>query len=127
MRQRTNGSKINRVELQEITPPADIRVAMEKQMRAERERRAVILEAEGAKGAAILRAQGEQKRQVLAARGTAESQIITAQAEAAGADFCCRSRGAGSPAGSASIAQQRCYYLPGSSTVPENLTRNDFG
>lgn len=76
------GIKINRVELQEINPPTDIRDAMEKQMRAERERRAVILEAEGAKRAAILTAEGEQESQVLAAHGAAQAQIIRAQAEA---------------------------------------------
>jgi len=76
------GVKINRVELQEILPPADIRDAMEKQMRAERERRAVILEAEGAKRSAILRAEGEQESQVLAAQGAAQAQVIQAQAEA---------------------------------------------
>lgn len=76
------GVKINRVELQDVTPPSDIRNAMEKQMRAERERRAIILEAEGAKGAAILKAEGEQESQVLAARGAAEAQVIRAEAEA---------------------------------------------
>lgn len=76
------GVKINRVELQEILPPTDIRDAMEKQMRAERERRAVILEAEGAKRSAILRAEGEQESQVLAAHGAAQAQIIQAEAEA---------------------------------------------
>src|SRR5215813_5244666 len=50
------GVKVNRVELQDITPPQDIRIAMEKQMRAERDRRAVILEAEGAKRSKILEA-----------------------------------------------------------------------
>jgi regulator of protease activity HflC (stomatin/prohibitin superfamily) len=76
------GVKINRVELQEINPPADIRGAMEKQMRAERERRAVILEAEGAKRAAILGAEGDQESKILEARGAAESQVIRAEAEA---------------------------------------------
>ena len=76
------GIKINRVELQDITPPSDIRDAMEKQMRAERERRAIILEAEGAKSAAILKAEGDQESQVLSARGAAQAQIIRADAEA---------------------------------------------
>lgn len=76
------GVKINRVELQEINPPHDIRDAMEKQMRAEREKRAVILEAEGAKRSAILRAEGEQESQVLAARGAGDAQRIRAEAEA---------------------------------------------
>lgn len=76
------GVKVNRVELQEVNPPHDIRQAMEKQMRAERDRRAVILEAEGQKRAAILTAEGERESQVLQARGVAESQFIKAQAEA---------------------------------------------
>ena len=76
------GVKVNRVELQEVNPPADIRHAMEKQMRAERDRRAAILEAEGKKGAAILEAQGIQESQILRARGEAEAQILQAEAEA---------------------------------------------
>ena len=76
------GVKVNRVELQEVNPPADIRSAMEKQMRAERDRRAVILEAEGMKQAAILQAEGMQQSQVLAAKGEAESRLINAEAEA---------------------------------------------
>lgn len=76
------GVKVNRVELQEINPPADIRSAMEKQMRAERDRRAVILEAEGLKQASILQAEGKQQSQVLYAKGEAESRLINAEAEA---------------------------------------------
>lgn len=76
------GVKVNRVELQEVNPPQDIRLAMEKQMRAERDRRAVILEAEGAKRAEILRAEGDKESQVLEAQGRAESKLISAEAEA---------------------------------------------
>lgn len=76
------GVKVNRVELQEVNPPADIRHAMEKQMRAERDRRAVILEAEGKKRAAILEAEGIQESFVLKAQGEAESRLKIAQAEA---------------------------------------------
>jgi len=76
------GVKVNRVELQEVNPPADIRQAMEKQMRAERDRRAIMLEAEGQKGAAILEAQGIQESQVLKAKGEADSLRINAQGEA---------------------------------------------
>jgi regulator of protease activity HflC (stomatin/prohibitin superfamily) len=76
------GVKVNRVELQEVNPPVDIRHAMEKQMRAERDRRAVILESEGKKRAAILEAEGIQESQILKARGEAESQVIRAQGEA---------------------------------------------
>jgi regulator of protease activity HflC (stomatin/prohibitin superfamily) len=76
------GIKINRVELQEVSPPADIREAMEKQMRAERNRRAHILEAEGLKSAAILEAEGDYLSRVQRARGEAESREILANAEA---------------------------------------------
>lgn len=76
------GVKVNRVELQEVNPPADIRHAMEKQMRAERDRRALILEAEGTKAAAILKAEGVQESDVLQAQGEAQARIINAEAEA---------------------------------------------
>ncbi len=76
------GVKINRVELQEVNPPRDIQQAMEQQMRAERSRRAMILEAEGKKGAAILDAEGERESQILRARGQAESQILEAEGQA---------------------------------------------
>lgn len=76
------GVKINRVELQEVNPPRDIRIAMEQQMRAERNRRAIILEAEGAKGSAILQAQGVKEAEILKAQGQAQARIIEAEAEA---------------------------------------------
>jgi regulator of protease activity HflC (stomatin/prohibitin superfamily) len=76
------GVKVNRVELQEVNPPADIRHAMEKQMRAERDRRALILEAEGFKAAAILKAEGVLESDVLQAKGQAQARIITAESEA---------------------------------------------
>lgn len=76
------GVKVNRVELQEVNPPHDIRIAMEKQMRAERDRRAVILEAEGAKSSEILRAEGDKQSQILVAQGLGESKIIAAESEA---------------------------------------------
>lgn len=76
------GVKVNRVELQEVRPPEDIRQAMEKQMRAERDRRAEILKAEGEKKSAVLRAEGEKESAVLSARGEAESRQIKADAEA---------------------------------------------
>ncbi len=75
------GVKVNRVELQEIMPPSDIQAAMEKQMRAERDRRAVILEAEGKKSAAILEAEGEYQSRVTRARGEAEARLLLAEAE----------------------------------------------
>lgn len=76
------GVKINRVELQDVNPPEDIRNAMEKQMRAERDRRAVILEAEGKKSAQILEAEGFQQSSILRADGEAKSRVINAEAEA---------------------------------------------
>ena len=76
------GVKVNRVELQEVNPPLDIRQAMEKQMRAERDRRATILEAEGNKRAAILESEGVKESSVLRAKGAAEAKVLSAQAEA---------------------------------------------
>ncbi|MFZ5954595.1 MAG: SPFH domain-containing protein [Candidatus Dependentiae bacterium] len=76
------GVKVTRVELQEVTPPQDIRNAMEKQMRAERDRRATILEAEGKKQALILEAEGLRESQILQAYGQAQARLKIAQAEA---------------------------------------------
>ena len=75
------GVKVNRVELQEVVPPADIRIAMEKQMRAERDRRAIILEAEGQKRSAILKAEGDKAAKVTRAEGEAEARLKVATAE----------------------------------------------
>lgn len=75
------GVKVNRVELQEVAPPTDIRHAMEKQMRAERERREIILQSEGKKRAAILEAEGEKEAEILQAQGKAESQVIRAEGQ----------------------------------------------
>lgn len=87
------GVKVNRVELQDINPPRDIRDAMEKQMRAERDKRAQILNAEGEKEAlirgsegrmqeSINHAEGQRQAQVLSAKAEAEAKLLTAQAEA---------------------------------------------
>ena len=76
------GVKVNRVELQEINPPPDIRSALEKQMRAERDKRATVLEAEGVRQGQILRADGEKQSQVLVAEGQAQARVLVAQAEA---------------------------------------------
>ncbi len=80
------GVRVNRVELQEVNPPTDIRVAMEKQMRAERDKRALILEAEGKKRAAILNAEGVKEAKVTQAKGEAEARILLAKAEAEAID-----------------------------------------
>ncbi len=75
------GVKVNRVELQEVNPPEDIRVAMEKQMRAERDRRATILEAEGQKRSAVLKAEGDKLAKIARAEGEAEARLTVAKAE----------------------------------------------
>ncbi len=75
------GIKVNRVELKNIIPPAGIREAMEKQMKAERERREAILRAEGEKKSAILVAEGEKAAAILKAEAEKESQILKAEAE----------------------------------------------
>jgi regulator of protease activity HflC (stomatin/prohibitin superfamily) len=75
------GIKMNRVEVKNIIPPKDIQEAMEKQMRAERERREVILRAEGEKKSAILRAEGEKESAILVAEARKEAQIREAEGE----------------------------------------------
>ena len=77
------GIKINRVELKNILPPKDIQDAMEKQMRAERERRELILKAEGEKKSSILVAEGEKQAQILRAEADKESKILQAEARKA--------------------------------------------
>lgn len=77
------GIKVNRVELKNIDPPNDIKTAMEKQMRAERERREQILQAEGKKKALILEAEGEKQSKILRAEAEKESKIRIAEGEAA--------------------------------------------
>ena len=74
------GIKINRVELKNIIPPAAIQDAMEKQMKAERERREQILIAEGEKKSAILRAEGQKESVILAAEAEKQSAILRAEA-----------------------------------------------
>lgn len=74
------GIKINRVEVKNITPPRDIQQAMEKQMRAERERREAIIRAEGEKKAAILTAEGHKEAVILEAEASKESKILDAEA-----------------------------------------------
>ncbi|WP_431901523.1 SPFH domain-containing protein [Nonomuraea sp. bgisy101] len=76
------GIRVNRVELKAIDPPASIQDSMEKQMRADRDKRAAVLTAEGQKQAAILTAEGEKQAAVLRARGEAEAAVLRAQAEA---------------------------------------------
>ncbi|AZQ76402.1 SPFH/Band 7/PHB domain protein [Flaviflexus ciconiae] len=75
------GIRVNRVELKAIDPPATVQSAMEQQMKAERDRRAAILTAEGIKQSAILTAEGEKQSAILRAEGDAQSTILRAQGE----------------------------------------------
>lgn len=75
------GIRVNRVELKSIDPPASVQGAMEQQMRAERDRRAAILTAEGVKQSQILTAEGEKQAAILRAEGAAQSAILTAEGE----------------------------------------------
>ncbi|HQW05326.1 MAG TPA: SPFH domain-containing protein [Flavobacteriales bacterium] len=76
------GVKVNRVELQDINPPRDIREAMEKQMRAERDKRAQIIDAEGTKRAVILQAEAVQQKQINEAEGQKQAQVLEAEGDA---------------------------------------------
>ena len=76
------GIKVNRVELKNILPPREIQDAMEKQMKAERERRETLLQAEGHKAAAITRAEGDKQAMILAAEGERDARIARAEGEA---------------------------------------------
>ncbi|HEX2705245.1 MAG TPA: SPFH domain-containing protein [Candidatus Lustribacter sp.] len=76
------GIRVNRVELKAIDPPHSVQDSMEKQMRAERDRRATILTAEGVKQAAILTAEGDKQSQILRAEGSAQARILESQGQA---------------------------------------------
>ncbi|KGN38722.1 SPFH domain-containing protein [Knoellia subterranea] len=76
------GIRVNRVELKAIDPPMSIQESMEKQMKAERERRAQILNAEGVKQSNILTAEGEKQSQILRAEGSAQARVLEAQGQA---------------------------------------------
>jgi regulator of protease activity HflC (stomatin/prohibitin superfamily) len=76
------GIRVNRIELKSIDPPSSIQEAMEKQMRAERDKRAAILNAEGVKQSQILTAEGEKQAVILSAEGDKEAAILRAQGEA---------------------------------------------
>ncbi len=76
------GIKVHRVELKNIIPPTEIQNAMEKQMKAERDRRETLLQAEGHKAAAITRAEGDKQAMILAAEGERDARIARAEGEA---------------------------------------------
>ena len=76
------GVKVMRIELKNITPPEEIRLTMEKQMTAERTRRAVVTTAEGEKAAAILRAEGQKQSAIVTAEGAKEAAILAAEGQA---------------------------------------------
>jgi regulator of protease activity HflC (stomatin/prohibitin superfamily) len=91
------GIRINRVELKSVDPPMGIQEAMEKQMRAERDRRAAILTAEGFKQSAILTAEGEKQSEVLRAEGSKTAAILRAEGEAKAIDTVFQAIHAGDP------------------------------
>jgi regulator of protease activity HflC (stomatin/prohibitin superfamily) len=76
------GVRVNRLELKDIAPPQDIQLAMEKQMQAERQKRATILTAEGEAQSAVLRAEGNKKALILQSEGQKQSAILKAEGEA---------------------------------------------
>src|SRR3954464_4059056 len=91
------GIRVNRVELKAIDPPASIKDSMEKQMRADRDKRAAILTAEGEKQAAILTAEGEQQGAVLRAEGNKQAAILEAEGQAKAIDTVFKAIHAGNP------------------------------
>lgn len=91
------GIRISRVDIKEITPPPSIQDSMEKQMRAERDRRAQILTAEGSKQAQILNAQGEKEAAVLKAEGAKTAAVLRSEGEAKAIDTVFRAIHAGRP------------------------------
>jgi regulator of protease activity HflC (stomatin/prohibitin superfamily) len=91
------GIRVNRVEVKAIDPPATIQEAMEKQMRAERDRRAAILTAEGSKQSQILNAEGAKRSAVLTAEGQREAAILRAEGEAKAIDTVFKAIHAGDP------------------------------
>ena len=105
------GIKVNRVELQDITPPESVLMAMEKQMQAERNKRATILTSEGEKQAAILRSEGEKTSTINRAEATKQQAILFAEGEATA-----RIRKAEAEA----IAIQKITEAVGQSTNPAN-------
>ena len=91
------GIRVNRVELKAIDPPASIKDTMEKQMRADREKRAAILQAEGLKQSAVLTAEGEKQAAILRAQGHREAMMLEAEGQAKAIDTVFRAIHEGNP------------------------------
>ena len=105
------GIRVNRVELKSIEPPHTIREAMEKQMRAERDRRAAILTAEGVKQSQVLTAEGEKQAAILRAEGQREAQILEAQGQSQAIETVFQAIHEGNP-NSELLAYQYLQMLP---------------
>jgi regulator of protease activity HflC (stomatin/prohibitin superfamily) len=128
------GIKVMRIELKNITPPEEIRLTMEKQMTAERTRRAVVTTAEGEKSSAILRAEGQKQSQIvnaegskqaviLAAEGQAEARLRVAQAEAQAIEMITRALGPGRSSAQYLIAKS---YLESLGQIAEDADKLVF-
>ena len=108
------GIRVNRVEIKSIDPPPDIQEAMEKQMRAERDRRAAILTAEGEKQSQILTAEGEKQAAVLTAEGARQAAILRAEGEAKAIETVFDAIHEGNPDPRAARATNTCRCCPSS-------------
>jgi len=126
------GVKVMRIELKNITPPEEIRLTMEKQMTAERTRRAVVTTAEGEKSSAILRAEGQKQSQIvnaegqkeaaiLAAEGQAQARLRVAQAEALAIEVITKALGGGVGSSQYLIAQKYLESLGAIATDADKL------
>ena len=118
------GNKIHRVEVKNIIPPRDIQEAMEKQMRAERERREAILQAEGKKTAAILTAEGKKESMILEATAEKEAQIARAEGEAEALRLVYEAQAKGIEYINSSQPQQAYITLEGFKAL-ENLAKGE--
>ena len=118
------GIKVHRVEVKNILPPRDIQEAMEKQMRAERERREAILQAEGKKTAAILTAEGKKESMILEATAEKEAQIARAEGEAEALRLVYEAQAKGIEYINSSQPQQAYITLEGFKAL-ENLAKGE--